>query len=127
MRGNRGRDTRPELAVRSELHRRGLRYRTNVRLLPDRRATVDVAFTRARVAVLIDGCYWHGCPEHHRPARTNARFWAGKLDENQRRDAATTAALQAAGWLVLRFWEHDSSGAVADAIEAVVRDPRLRG
>ncbi|MCR6647298.1 MAG: very short patch repair endonuclease [Cellulomonas sp.] len=121
MRGNRGRDTGPELAVRRELHRRGLRYRVNVRPLARLRRTVDVAFTRQRVVVLIDGCWWHGCPEHHRPARTNSDFWSLKIAGNVARDRDTDEQLRAAGWMVLRFWEHEPVGDVADAVERVVR------
>ena len=121
MRGNRGRDTAPEFAVRRELHRRGLRYRVNFRPVSGLRRTVDIAFTRRRVVVLIDGCYWHGCPEHYRPARTNAEFWAAKVAANRSRDADTSAALEAAGWTVLRFWEHEAPVQVADVIEAAVR------
>lgn len=114
----RGRDTGPEMSVRRELHRRGLRYRVNFRPLPTLRRTVDVAFTRQRVAVLIDGCFWHGCPEHFRPAKGDRKeYWAGKVAENQRRDQDSTGAFRSAGWTVLRFWEHDGPVQVADEIE----------
>lgn len=122
MQSNRGKDTRPELALRRELHRRGLRYRVGYRPLETPRRTVDVAFTRRRVAVLVDGCYWHGCPEHYRPARTNARFWSTKITANRERDADTTARLVAAGWTVMRFWEHEGIQDIADRVEASVRD-----
>lgn len=121
MRGNRSRDTRPELALRHELHRRGLRYRIAYRALPEVRRTVDVAFIGVRLAVFVDGCFWHGCPTHHRPARTNAEFWANKIGVNRARDADTTARLEAAGWTVLRFWEHEQPSEMADRVEAEVR------
>ena len=122
MRGNRGRDTRPELAVRRLLHAWGLRYRVNYRPLPGVRRTVDLAFTRRRVAVRIDGCWWHGCPEHHRPARSNAEYWTAKVAANVARDADTDARLRDAGWTVLRFWEHEDPGLVAERVAAALEN-----
>jgi DNA mismatch endonuclease (patch repair protein) len=121
MRANRSRDTSPELAVRRALHRSGLRYRVAYRALAGSKRTVDVAFTRCRVAVLIDGCFWHGCPEHYRPSRTNASFWSSKILANQVRDRETSAALEQAGWTVLRFWEHEDAEVVAEVVGARVR------
>lgn len=121
MRGNRGRDTRPELAVRRELHRRGLRYRIGYRPLPELRRTVDIAFSRPKIAVFIDGCYWHGCEQHYRPARTNTDYWSPKIAANRARDTDTDARLLAAGWTVLRYWEHEAPKVVADEVEAAVR------
>lgn len=120
MRANRGRDTSPELRVRSILHRRGLRYRVSARPEPRLRRTADLVFGGSRVAVFIDGCFWHGCPEHAtRPVR-NADWWANKLDRTVERDLETTEALQLAGWQVLRFWEHEPAEEVADAIQRIV-------
>ncbi|MFF7124227.1 DNA mismatch endonuclease Vsr [Streptomyces sp. NPDC008240] len=114
----RGRDTAPEIKVRRELHRRGLRYRVNFKPVSTLKRTVDIAFTRQRVAVLIDGCFWHGCPEHFRPAKGDRReFWAAKIAENQRRDQDSTRAFTLAGWTVLRFWEHADPVEVADKVE----------
>lgn len=107
MRGNRGRDTGPELRLRSLLHARGLRYRVSTRPLAELRRTADVVFPKARVAVFVDGCYWHGCPEHHRPATRNSEFWRQKIAENRRRDEETTRCLNEAGWTVVRSWEHE--------------------
>ena len=118
MRANRGRDTGPELAVRRALHARGLRYRVDHPLPFDRRRRADVAFTRAKVAVFIDGCFWHGCPEHGMTPRTNTEFWKAKITRNRARDVDTTVRLEGMGWAVLRFWEHHPT---ADAVEAVVR------
>lgn len=118
MRANRGRHTGPELAVRRALHARGLRYRVDHPLPFDRRRRADVVFTRAKVAVFIDGCFWHGCPEHGTTPRTNTAFWSAKIERNRVRDADTTARLEALGWSVLRFWEHDD---VATAAERVLR------
>jgi len=107
MQANRGRDTGPELALRRMLHARGLRYRVDHALPFDRRRRADIVFTRARVAVFVDGCFWHGCPEHGTTPRTNSTFWAAKIARNRARDADTDARLAEAGWTVLRFWEHE--------------------
>lgn len=120
MQGNRNRDTKPELALRSRLHALGLRYRVSTRPVPDVRHTADVVFTRARIAVFVDGCYWHGCPEHHRPARKNSEFWTGKIEANRRRDAQVNQMLTQAGWQVVRIWEHEDPVEAAQRIEAMV-------
>ncbi len=124
MQGNRGRDTRPELAVRSAAHALGLRYRVGVSPLPGLRRTADLVFTRAKVAVFVDGCFWHGCPEHHRPARRNGEFWAAKIQGNVSRDADTDSRLLAAGWRVIRIWEHEAADAAAARIKEAVRSRR---
>jgi DNA mismatch endonuclease (patch repair protein) len=122
MRANRSRDTKPELAVRKLLHAQGLRYRVAYRPLPDnRRATVDIAFPGAHVVVLIDGCFWHGCPEHYRPPHSHQDYWQDKLTRNVERDRRTDQALAQAGWRVLRYWEHDQPEAVASQVERAVR------
>ena len=110
------RDTAPELALRRELHRRGLRYRVELTLpeLPRRR--MDIVFIRARLVVLVDGCFWHGCSEHGTTARANASYWAGKLDANRARDRDTDQRLTAAGWTVLRVWEHEQPVDAADRV-----------
>ena len=123
MLGNRRRDTRPELRLRSELHRAGCRYRVDYRIEGVGAATrADVAFTRARVAVFVDGCFWHRCPNHGINPRHNSSYWAEKLDRNVVRDRAATAALTAAGWHVVRVWEHtpvsEAVTAVLDALES---------
>jgi DNA mismatch endonuclease (patch repair protein) len=107
MQSNRGRDTAPELALRSAVHALGLRYRVSARPLPALRRSADLVFTRAKLAVFLDGCFWHGCPEHHTVASTNAAYWADKVTSNQRRDVETDRQLEEAGWRVLRFWEHE--------------------
>jgi len=121
MLANKGRDTKPELQVRSLVHRRGLRFRTSARPLPSLRRTADLVFRPARVAVFIDGCYWHGCPDHYRPPRTNANYWSDKIKQNVRRDRETDQHLVDAGWIPMRFWEHDDAGEAASEIERVVR------
>lgn len=120
MRGNRGRDTRPELALRRAVHALGLRYRVSARPIPAVRRTADLVFTRARVAVFLDGCFWHGCPEHHTVAVTNAEYWAEKVETNRRRDRDTDRRLHEAGWVSLRIWEHRDPGQAAAEVRAVV-------
>lgn len=110
----RRRDTKPELLVRRELHGRGLRYRVDYRGV---RGHPDLAFTRARIAVFIDGCFWHRCPIHGTLPKNNADWWLAKLNRNVERDRETDAALREAGWTVLRYWEHDDPLEIADEIE----------
>ncbi|PZF02828.1 very short patch repair endonuclease [Curtobacterium sp. MCLR17_040] len=121
MRGNRARNTAPELAIRRALHRRGARFRVDFRLQPPMRTRADVVFTRQRVAVFIDGCFWHGCPAHGTTPKTNTDYWGPKLARNRERDADTTVALQASGWTVLRFWEHEDPAAVVERVIAEVQ------
>ena len=121
MQGNRSRDTKPELAVRSAVHRRGLRFRVSVRPQPELPRTADLVLRKSRIAVFVDGCYWHGCPEHHTQPATNPEYWADKIARNIERDAETTDYLQQAGWTVLRFWEHEDPESVADRVQESVR------
>ena len=121
MAANRGRDTRPELAVRSAVHRLGLRFRVNARPITELRRTADLVFRRQHVAVFIDGCFWHGCPEHHTLAKKNRRYWSRKVEENVSRDHETRRVLEEAGWTVLRYWEHEDPGTVASAVARIVR------
>lgn len=116
MRANRGKDTGPELAVRKLLYQRGLRYRVNAKPVAEIRRRADVVFPGDRVAVFVDGCFWHGCPEHYRPAVRNASFWREKIEGNRRRDAETNEKLVAAGWTVIRVWEHDEPVLAAERI-----------
>lgn len=124
MLGNRSRDTRPELAVRRLLHASGLRYRVAFRPVSGLRRTADIVFTRQRIAVFIDGCYWHACPLHGTSAKSNPEYWSTKLARNVARDGDTNAKLTAAGWTVLRFWEHEDPAEVASTIEEAVRAHR---
>lgn len=120
MQGNKGRDTAPELAVRRLLHAAGLRYRVNYRPLPGLRRTADIVFTRKKIAVFIDGCFWHSCPEHATSPKANSDYWLPKLEANRARDADTNAQLRAAGWTVLRYWEHQQRGAITLDISLTV-------
>ena len=110
MRANRRTDTKPELALRRALHRQGYRFRQDFRLDLDGSARVrpDIAFTGRRVAVFVDGCFWHVCPQHGRDPTVNESYWSTKLRRNVERDRAADAALAAAGWQVVRVWEHQS-------------------
>ena len=124
MRSNKGRDTRPELAIRRRVHAAGLRYRVCARPLPGLRRTADLVFTRLKVAVFVDGCFWHGCPRHHTKAATNAGYWAEKVRVNRARDADTNARLSEQGWRVVRVWEHEDLAAAAARVIAEVRAVR---
>jgi DNA mismatch endonuclease (patch repair protein) len=123
-------DTAAELAVRRLLHAAGLRYRVEYPVPGMARRRIDVAFTSVKVAVLIDGCFWHGCPEHATHPKANAEWWRNKLDRNMARDRETTEHLVEAGWTVLRFWEHEAPAEVAARVAATVerlRTERARG
>ncbi|GII02756.1 hypothetical protein Pta02_47640 [Planobispora takensis] len=125
MRSNKSRDTKPELALRKAVHALGLRYRVAVRLpLPGRRRTADLAFPRLRIAVFLDGCFWHGCPEHHSVAKTNSAYWSEKLRANRERDADTDRRLKEAGWSVIRVWEHEDPVEAAQRVATAVRTAR---
>ncbi|MFJ4961391.1 Very short patch repair protein [Streptomyces sp. ADI96-02] len=120
------RDTAPEVAVRRILHAAGYRFRVNARVPTMPRRTIDIAFTRAKVAVMIDGCFWHGCPLHATQPKANAQWWRDKLDRNMARDRETTEHLAAAGWTVLRFWEHEPPAAAAELVAAAVEQERRK-
>lgn len=123
MQANRRKDTKPELAVRTLLHAAGLRYRCDLRLtIGERSVRPDIVFTRRRVAVFIDGCFWHSCPLHGAAPRKNSSYWDPKLARNRERDAANNESLKAAGWIVVRAWEHTPPEEVASEVaEAVAR------
>ena len=116
----RRRDTAPELALRRALHARGLRYRVTYPVPGNRLRTIDIAFTRAKVAVFVDGCFWHGCPDHGTQPRANAGWWATKLAANAARDRDTDRLLTEAGWTVLRVWEHEAPEVAATRVLDVV-------
>ena len=118
-RNQRRRDTDPEKLLRSALWRRGLRY--CVVNVVGRRRKVDLALTRSKVAVFVDGCFWHRCPEHGSVPRANRVWWLAKLDANVERDLDSNRELTSAGWLVIRVWEHEDPVKAADRIEGEVR------
>ncbi|MEO3798451.1 very short patch repair endonuclease [Nonomuraea sp. B1E8] len=118
MRANRRSDTKPEVMLRSALHRLGYRYRKDLRLdLKGVKVRPDIVFTARKVAVFVDGCFWHVCPDHGRQPTTNEWYWTPKLRRNMERDQLVNTALEAAGWKVVRLWEHEPLTA---AVEAVV-------
>ncbi|WP_051707724.1 MULTISPECIES: very short patch repair endonuclease [unclassified Streptomyces] len=114
------RDTAPEVAVRKLLHAAGLRYRVNVPVPGMPRRTIDIVFGKVKIAIFMDGCFWHGCPIHATQPKANAEWWRTKLDKNMARDWETTEHLRAAGWTVLRYWEHESPETVAGDVRAAV-------
>ena len=122
MRRVRAKDTSCELRLRKELHRRGLRYRLHAKL-PGK---PDLVFASARVVVFIDGCFWHGCPEHGRIPATNRDFWERKIARNRERDVAAALALKSEGWKVIRVWEHDVRRDLTRAAGRVERAVRAR-
>lgn len=128
MQSNRRRDTKPELAVRSELHRRGFRYRVDhpIRIEGERPIRPDVVFVKARVAVFVDGCFWHGCPEHGTlPKETNRSYWVEKIRQNRARDERHQQLLESNGWIVIRSWTHEPSAEVADRVERALLQRQL--
>lgn len=124
MKANRGRDTAPELELRRALTRMGLRYRLQIRPVPAVRARADLVFRGARVAVFVDGCFWHGCPTHGTWPRQNADFWRGKIEKNMDRDSENTKQLEEEGWTVVRVWEHEDMQWVAGRVADLVRERR---
>ncbi|MDF6020970.1 very short patch repair endonuclease [Streptomyces sp. JH34] len=126
MLGNRNRDTAPELLLRSLVHRAGLRYRVAAKPLPKMRRTADMVFRPVKVAVFVDGCFWHGCPEHFVMPKTNQPYWEDKIGRNVQRDRDTDQRLADEGWLVLRFWEHLDPEVCAAKVVDAVRSRRQR-
>jgi DNA mismatch endonuclease, patch repair protein len=124
MQGNRGRDTSVELSLRRALHSRGLRYRVHRRPVPGLRCEPDVVFSAAKVAVFVDGCWWHGCPTHWAPPKANRAWWTRKISLNVERDRKHDKALADAGWQVFRIWEHEPIEAAADEVAALVQGAR---
>jgi DNA mismatch endonuclease, patch repair protein len=120
MQGNRGSDTKPEVALRSALHRRGLRFFKNRRPLAETPCRADIVFPVAQVAVFIDGCFWHRCPEHGVSPSVNVDYWTAKLDRNVARDRRNDKALLGAGWRVVRNWEHEAVNEAADRVTAAL-------
>jgi DNA mismatch endonuclease (patch repair protein) len=128
MRGNRSRDTKPELALRSAVHALGLRYRVSARPIPSLRRTSDLVFRRAKVAVFLDGCFWHGCPDHYVKAQANSEYWSEKIRRNRDRDRDTDELLRNADWLPLRIWAHEdpipAALKVAEAVKSRLPSPK---
>ena len=121
MQANRRRDTKPEVVLRSALHRLGYRYRKDLLIkLSATRVRPDIVFTARKVAVFVDGCFWHVCPQHGRQPTTNEWYWTPKLLRNMERDQLANDALESAGWKVVRVWEHESLEAALAAVRAAL-------
>ncbi len=114
------RDTQCEMAVRSAVHALGLRYRVHQRPEPDLRREADLVFRRDKVVVFVDGCFWHGCPEHHSPPTTHYHWWKAKIGKNRTRDEETDRLLAERKWTVVRIWEHEDPGKAAKRVRDVV-------
>ena len=124
MSRQRTRDTEPELVLRRELHRRGMRYRVGYPVPGNHRRSIDIAFVGIRLAVFVDGCFWHGCPAHGTWPVTNSQWWRNKIEVNRRRDRDTDRLLQEHGWESLRLWEHEVATA-ADRVHTAHTRRRL--
>lgn len=124
MQRQRRKDTEPELALRRALHRAGLRYRVGLPVTGLPRRSVDIAFTRIKLAVFVDGCFWHGCPQHATWPKANAAWWEAKILKNRERDGETTRKLEGVGWTVIRIWEHESAEDAAARLLDLVRGMR---
>ena len=110
-------DTVPEVALRTSLHRLGYRFRKDYSIrVGGKLVRPDIVFTRRKIAIFVDGCFWHSCPEHGRRPRVNGHYWSPKLERNVVRDHEQTAALQSAGWIVLRFWAHEDTAVATDVV-----------
>ncbi|MFJ6132369.1 MULTISPECIES: very short patch repair endonuclease [Janibacter] len=116
------RDTAPEMLLRRELHRRGRRFRVVIKVPGNNRRTIDIAFPRQRLAVFVDGCFWHGCPDHGTAPASNAQWWQQKLAVNRARDRDTDRLLGDQGWRVVRVWEHAAPHEAADVVEEALRE-----
>lgn len=115
------RDTAPEVALRRALHAQGYRFRVIYPVPGNPRRSIDIAFTRRKVAVFVDGCFWHGCPEHGTQPRANSGWWAKKLATNKTRDRDTDRLLREAGWRVIRIWEHEDVASAIEKVQAALR------
>lgn len=124
MQANRSRDTKPELALRRQLHALGLRYRVCARPIPEVRRTADIVFRPAQVAVEVRGCFWHGCPDHYRAPAANSAYWSEKIQRNKHRDAEIEQRLRDASWVLVTVWEHEDPTEASRRIAAIVRQRR---
>lgn len=120
MRRQRRQDTRPEVAIRRRLHAAGFRYRIGLKVPGMPRRSIDIAFTRTKTAIFVDGCFWHACPDHATWPQTNGTWWRQKLERNAARDRETDTSLRSAGWEVVRIWEHESPATAVERISRVL-------
>jgi DNA mismatch endonuclease (patch repair protein) len=128
MVATRRRDTPKELELRRLIHNQGLRFRVDAPPIRSSRKRADLVFRSAQVAVFVDGCFWHGCPDHYTTPKSNHAWWTQKIGSNRKRDTDAVHELTASGWIALRFWEHEdmalASSVVADAVRRRTRGPR---
>lgn len=120
MQAAKPRDTAPEKALRSALYCRGLRYRIDIKPIKELNRRADIIFRSVKVAIFVDGCFWHGCPIHGTQAKANAEFWSCKIKQNQERDVDTTKRLEKAGWKVIRIWEHENPEKASEKIYNII-------
>ncbi|WP_432790472.1 very short patch repair endonuclease [Brevibacterium sp. K11IcPPYGO002] len=121
MQANKRRDTKPELTLRSILHSRGLRFRVDCSPIKGVRSRADIVFSKAKIVVFVDGCFWHGCPLHFISPKTNADYWSAKIAKNKGRDLRVDRVMSQAGWIVIHIWEHDDPAVAADLVERAWR------
>jgi DNA mismatch endonuclease (patch repair protein) len=126
MKASKQRDTTPEKTLRSNLFRKGLRYRIHKKPIMELNRVADILFPSIKIAIFVDGCFWHGCPIHGTQAKANAQFWKEKIERNKERDIDTTKQLENAGWTVIRIWEHEDLGKVSEEIYKLVHKKRIR-
>lgn len=126
MRANKRRDTEPELKLRSILHSRGLRFRVDCSPLKGVRSRADIVFSKAKIAVFVDGCFWHGCPEHFIMPKTNVEYWSAKIAKNKDRDIRVDRVMAQADWTAIHVWEHDDPAVAADLVERAWRSRTSR-
>lgn len=124
MVANRGVNTAPEIALRSALHKRGFRFRKHVAPVPGLRCTADVVFPRQKLAVFVDGCFWHRCPEHATFPKANAEWWRTKLEQTVQRDRRNDRVLAEHGWTVVRVWEHEDAESAAERVSDLLLQRR---
>jgi DNA mismatch endonuclease, patch repair protein len=125
MKAAKQKNTKPEIQLRSLLHQMGLRYTIDTKPLKDLNRRADIVFRSAKVAVFVDGCFWHGCPEHGTWPKANAEFWKAKIERNQERDADTNHRLEQAGWQVIRVWEHEDHEEAAEKVIGIVQRQQI--
>ena len=126
MQANRGVDTGPEIRLRSLVHKAGLRYAIDVRPEADINRRADLVFRAAKVAVFVNGCFWHGCPKHYSSPKSNKRYWSEKVRRNRERDIETRFLLKRRGWRVLVFWEHQPAQSCGERVVSVVSERKRR-
>ena len=122
MKAAKPRDTAPEINLRSALHRKGLRFRLEQKPVEELNRTADIVFRSIKVAIFVDGCFWHGCPIHGTQSKANADFWKNKIEQNHARDLDTNERLEKAGWRVIRVWEHEDAEIVAENIYEIIKE-----